>query len=361
MTVSTTDLMSDKLGANARSMLGALKNVIAKSACITLLIAVAAQTAKAEEIRFADQTIRVIVGFSPGGHYDSVARLFADHFGRHVPGNPSIIVENMPGAGGYRAAQHIDSVAPKDGTVLYMAVQSVPFDSLIGLAPETDPSKYEWIGRIVSNVSIGSSWHASGVTTFDDLKEKESIFGATGPGTLTDYIPRLMNEYAGTKIQVVPGYQGAANVLLAMETEEVDAHVGSWMDLRNQRSEMIASGHINVLFQIASERISELPNVPTLTEVALDERGKSVFEFIASANVGRSIVAPPGTSPEIVEVLRASFEQTMADPQFIADAAQRNLDIDPATGEAMHDLMVELSDFPEDLRKDLLDIIQAER
>jgi tripartite-type tricarboxylate transporter receptor subunit TctC len=304
-----------------------------------LALAGGATRAQAVADFYKGKTVKIIVGFAPGGGYDIYGRLAAEHFGRFLPGNPSVIVENMPGGGGVRAAAFLHAVAPKDGTVMTVIVQSIAFDSVLGELPgKIDASTYNFIGRLTSNIETQFTWHTSPSKTLEDAKRNTVIVGATGASSPSTIVPRMLNEAIGTKFKIVQGYPGTAEVSLAMERGEVEGIMQSLESVQTARPEWLKDKKVNPIWQLALKRHPSLPDTPAVGELGDTPDEHSMLQLIAgTAEIGRSLVAPPGVPAERVAALRKAFQAMVADPQFQAIAKARNATLDPLPGEALQE------------------------
>jgi len=307
-----------------------------------------AQAESVEEF-YSGRTVKIVVGFSPGGGYDLYARLAADHLGKHIPGNPTVIVENMPGGGGRRAAGYLATVAPKDGSELSLIVQSVAFDSALGELPEVeDASDFNFIGRLTSNVELQFTWHTSDVKSLEDAKQQDVIVGATGPTSPSSTVPRMLNETIGTQFNVVTGYGGTSEVALAMERGEVEGMMQGVESLKSTRANWLEQDQINPIWQLALRPHPEFPDTPVVGELGDTDEDKRMLRLIAgTSEIGRWLAAPPGVPQERVQALRQAFQAMLDDPEFQADAEKRNAALDPATGEELQALAEETMQTPE--------------
>jgi tripartite-type tricarboxylate transporter receptor subunit TctC len=313
------------------------------AAAISVSIAGLGDTALAQEAVqsfYAGKTISLYVGFSPGGSYDFYARLFARHLGRHIPGNPSIVVQTMPGAGSLRAANYLFNVAPKDGTALGVVTQTIMLEDSFGTpAVKYKSAEFNYIGRMTSVLETMIVWHAAKAKTIEDVRKYETIAGATGPTSPTEGYPRLLNAFAGTKFKILSGFEGTTQIMLAMERGEVDALENSWNSIVRTKQEWLDSKKINVLIQAALERSKVLPNVPTLVEMGTTPEDRAALAFYtSSAAVSRSLLATPGIPAERVKALREAFMATTHDPQLLAEVEKSKSEFDPASGEYLQDL-----------------------
>jgi tripartite-type tricarboxylate transporter receptor subunit TctC len=283
-----------------------------------------------------------ILSAGAGGGYSSYANAFAPYFSAHIPGNPHIIVQNMPGAGGIRAMLYLQSVAPKDGTTIGLVHSSVPFAPLYGIkGANFDPRQMNWIGSINAATGICVSWTASGITTWQDLLDKEFIVGGTGAGSQMETMPAMLNKLFGTRIKVISGYKGGNDVYLAMERGEVQGRCGGLISsIKSTRPDWFPQNKVSVPVQIALERDPEFPNSPAVIEFAKDQRTKDVLQLIlAPMGMDRPILAPPGTPPAAVAALRQAFHETMNDPAFIAEAERQRLEIQEVSGDKVAKLL----------------------
>ena len=319
-------------------------------------VAVCALPAAAQSVSddnfYAGKQIKVIVGFPPGGGFDAYARTLADHMGRHIPGNPSFIVQNMPGATTAKAAGHIYGVAAQDGTFLGLLHQGLLANQVLDIQGGAfDVTKFNWIGRMGTRLSVGLVWHTTGVKTIEDAKKTEIILGATSPTATSAMVPLALNHAAGTKFKVVQGYQGSADMYLAMERGETHGlGIAGWLDLTGPRADWVKDGKVAVLYQIALKRHPDLPNIPVLADLASNDDDRQILALLASTeDMGRSFVAGPNLPAARVDTLRTAFAVMMADPVFLADAQKRQLDIDFMQGKDLQTLVQNVGAFPPDV------------
>ena len=288
------------------------------------------------------KTVTIYVSFPPGGGYDFYGRLVARHIGRHIPGNPTVVVSNMPGAQGIACANFMYGVAPKDGTALAVLVQSVAQDQVAGTTGvQYDAAKLNWIGRVSSNVEMLYAWHTVPVKTVDDLSRHETILAADG--TPVVILAELLRTVAGGRFKLIKGYPGTRDVHLAMQRGEVEAAVSSMNTLRTMFPDWVRNRWINVIVQNALERQPDLAEVPTTVELgkSADDRELLAF-FAASSAVGRSIVAPPDLPPDRIEMLRAAFSAMAKDEQFLAEVRQSRTQFDPLAGAELQKIVARI-------------------
>lgn len=285
---------------------------------------------------YKGKTIRITVGFGAGGGYDLYARFLAEHLGRHIPGNPTIVVENMPGAGSVRATNHVYSVASKDGTAIGATNQNMPMYQLLGgSGAQFDAAKFNWLGSMAHSNGTLYTWHTSGVKTIEDAKKKEVALGGTGNTSDSHIFPTMMNHLFGTKFKVISGYQGSKDIHLALERGELMGRGGnSWASLTSSNRKWLDEKTINLLVQIGFEKEPEIPDVPLLLDLAKTEKDKQVVTVITLPTaVGYAHFMAPGVPAERVAAVRKAYAATMKDAAFLETAKKRNMMIRPQTGE----------------------------
>jgi tripartite-type tricarboxylate transporter receptor subunit TctC len=319
-------------------LLSYLQSCLQSGAVLAVALALGPAPAAAQDT-LAGKTVTISVGFGPGGGYDLYARVLARHLGRHLPGHPTVVVSNMPGAASIRAANYIANVAPKDGTALGIVAQSVAEEQLLGVAGVSyDVAKLGWIGRIAANVEVTYVWHAAAVKTLDDLRSTEATLAGTGPSS--SIYPRLMNTIAGMKWKVIAGYNTTSAAHLAMQRREVDGATSSLNTLKTTQRDWLDNGLIRILVQLAPRRSTELANVPAVVELATAPEDRDVLAFYAnSGTVGRAVIAPPGMPAERIAMLRSAFDATMKDAEFRAEIEATKLELEPMTGAELQALV----------------------
>jgi tripartite-type tricarboxylate transporter receptor subunit TctC len=288
------------------------------------------------------QQVNFVVGYSPGATYDIYTRTFARHLGKHLPGSPSVVVQNMTGAGSLRSANFLFNTAPKDGNTIGMFARGLAMQPLLDKTGiQYDPRKFNWIGSISSDVSLVLSWHDRPFKTMDDVRKTEMVVAGTGSGADSVIFPYILNGILGTKFKVVTGYPGAADFLLAVERREADGTAGvSWSGLNAARPEWIPGKKINVIVQLGLKRHAGMNPAPLVMEFAKNDSDRGVLELIfARQDMAYPIVAPPGIPPERVAVLRAAFEAVMKDPDYLADASKQHLESAFMTGPEIETLI----------------------
>lgn len=314
---------------------------------------------------FQGKTVTLLIGFGPGGGNDIWARMVARHIGKHIPGNPTIVSQNLPGGGGLLVANQLYNVSPKDGTVIALINRGIPVEPLLGgTGTQFDPLKFNWLGSPDQDTAICVSRTDSGVTTMKHLFEKELIMGATGSGADSAIYPEFMGLLLGMKFKVVKGYKGSNEVRLAMERGEVQGICGSNDSVMN--SDIARQGKVTVLFQARLDPDPRMKDVPLGAAGARTEEERQILElFFLRAALGRPFVAPPGVPAERVDILRRAFDATMKDPVFVAEAEKQRFSIEPMTGEELANRIKRAYDSPKDIVKRTADVLgrvsQAEK
>jgi tripartite-type tricarboxylate transporter receptor subunit TctC len=301
---------------------------------------------------YKGRVLKLVIGVNTGGSYDNYGRLLAAHLPRHIPGNPTIVVSNMPGASGMQSAAYLHHIAPKDGSTIGLFNQSMAQRQM--LEPESvrfNAATFNWIGAMHTTTSVFITWHASGVQTLDQAKTKDVAMGALASDGGNAVYPLLVNRFLGTRFKVVLGYQGGNTIQLAMERGEVDGRASVvWSGLKAGWPQWIAERKINVLLQIGLDKEPDLPEVPLLVDLAHSQMERAIFRFVSSDSaMGFPVVAPPGLPADRVAGLRKALAETMADPAFLADAEKRGLPVHPHTGEEVQDIVDALIATPQDV------------
>jgi tripartite-type tricarboxylate transporter receptor subunit TctC len=297
---------------------------------------------------YKGKTLNLLIGVNVGGSYDRDARLVARYLGSHIPGNPTIVPQNMIGGGGIVMANYLQTIAPKDGTYIGMMPNTLVMTQMAGLpGVRYDMGKFHWIGSSMPAAhSAMVTWHTSGVRSMDDARRKEISAGASPKGSFVYTMAALLNEYLGTKFKIVAGYQGIATIYLALERGEVDGLAVTWGEFRVERSELVRDKKINVIVQ-SSPKAEDLPDVPTVDELAKTDDDRGIVGFMLSGNkLGRPLAAPPGTPDERVAALRAAFDLTMKDPRFLKDVEMARSEFGPIRGEALQDSVAQILKTP---------------
>jgi tripartite-type tricarboxylate transporter receptor subunit TctC len=328
------------------------------AACAAVCWPAAAQT---DADFYRGKTINLLVGSGEGGGFDLSARLTAQFLSRSIPGNPVIVVQNMPGASGLRVAEYIYNIAPRDGTVLAITQPSIVQHKVLNASARFNPSEYAWIGRLGAFVTFGVVWHTAPVQTIEAAKHRELVLGAVGPSGPGAMLPAALNRLAGTRISIVKGYKSAAEMGLAIERGEIHGsgsasfeYVQSkgWLDQKRAR----------MLFTIGLARSTKAPDSPTVVELAPDTRAKNIMRLAASASeIGRSLLAPPGLAPARAAALRQAFAAMVKDPEFIAESTRRGLDVEPISPEDILKIVADDLNMSVDVVEGLRSIMEHEK
>jgi tripartite-type tricarboxylate transporter receptor subunit TctC len=298
---------------------------------------------------YADKSIELIIGYPPAGSNDIYGRIVARHLGKYIPGKPSIIVRNMPGAGSLTAANHIYNRAPKDGTVLGVVSAGIPLQAKLG-QPQArfEPSKFFWIGRIQSSSSVTMVWHTSKAMTLDDAKKREIVLSATGAGSTGSLYPNVMNEVLKTRFKLIQGYKGTHAGMLAMERGEAEGHSTTWEAVKSVNMRWVKERMIRILVQHGLHRADDLPDVPTSVELAKSPEDRAVMRAImGAAEIGKAYFTTPEVPADRVAALRRAFDAMLKDKAFAEDVKKVHGDLEPMTGEQMQELIGELDTFPQ--------------
>jgi len=323
------------------------RNAVAGSRCrasafahptVALFVVCAASSATALNLRAKD--INLYVGSGAGGPYDAYARLIGRHLGKHLPGNPAVVVQNMPGASGRRLINFMINVAPKDGSAIATIQRGVPFEPLMGEG-QFDVEKIAWIGNANNETNVCMAWHASPVRSIDDVRTRGMVVGSSGPASTDSIYPNVFNALHGMKFKVVEGYKSATETHIAMERGEVDGRCGISFDtLQALNADWLRDKKVRMLVQIGLDKLPELAGVPSVFDLATSEEQRQIWAlWAAPLKMGRPFFAPPGMTVESVGTLRRAFDATVADPELRAEAAKMNLAIEPSTGEQVTALL----------------------
>jgi tripartite-type tricarboxylate transporter receptor subunit TctC len=323
---------------------------------------VTSATAQPADEFFKGKLVRFTVVYEPGGTYDLYSRLLIAHLPRHIPGSPTIVIQYMPGAGGMTGTVNLYEKAERDGTQLGMLPRDIAVNQMLHpQAARYDAKRFNWIGRIASYTGVMFVMSRTGVKTADDLRRVEVVAGSWGNTTDSFVTPTLLNALAGTRFKIVTGYRGAADVDLAIERGEADARVASWTALKTTRGEWLKDGRIVMPFQTGLKRHADLPQLPLISDLATGDEGRRILQFMNSdASVGWNVVAPPDVPADRVAVLRAAFDATMSDPDFLADAQKLGLEIVPGRGDEVQRTVERTLTTPPELVARLAAIIGAQ-
>jgi tripartite-type tricarboxylate transporter receptor subunit TctC len=319
---------------------------IGKMAALAAVMALAAASGAQAAPFYEGKTINFIIPSAPGGGYDAYSRLVAGHIGDHLAGHPNVVSQNMPGAGSIRATNFLYNIAPKDGTTIGMVDQAIHLNQILG-TPElrADATKFNWIGRILSNSAVLFAWHTAPVQKIQDVFDHELIVSTSGAASKLNWT--VLNNLLGTKFKIITGYKGTADSRLAMERGEVHALSMPWSLLKIEGAELLRDKKINLLLQTGAEKNPEIQQVPNMIDLARTDEERKVLELFSSpATIGRSVLAPPGVPAERVAELRAAFTASMKDPALLADVKRLKLELDPLPGDVLQKNIAGSGDFP---------------
>ncbi len=302
---------------------------------------------------YRGKTVTIYVGLSPGGGYDTNARLAGRHFGKYIPGNPAILIRNMPGAGGLVMTNHLANVAPRDGLHLGAPQRGVPFEPLLGNDSKAkfDPRLLNWIGSINADTSVTIVHRRTGIKTWSDLRNREVIIAGTGVGTESVVVPYVLRNLMGLKFKVIAGFPGGSEMNLSMVRGEVDGRgTFSWTSLKPHYKDWVESGDFLVLFQMGLRKHPDLKDVPLITDLAETEDIKRMLRVQFTAfELGRPLFAPEGVPPDRVIALRQAFDDTMKDKDLLAEAEKGGMEVNPMSGLEMQDIFKDLYATPKEL------------
>jgi tripartite-type tricarboxylate transporter receptor subunit TctC len=303
--------------------------------CVAAGIGLAAAAPARADDFYKGKTINLIIATTTGGGYDTYARLVGRHLGRHIPGEPTIVPQNMPGAAGIRAANYLYAAAPKDGTAIGMLDQATHLDQVLGTPGlVADATRFYWIGRILSNSAVLYAWHLAKVKRIEDALTSELIVATSGSASRLNWT--VLNNVVGTRLKLITGYQGSSDSRLAMMRGEIDALSQPWPVLKVEAEALLRDRQINLLLQTGADKHPELTQVPRMIDLARTDQDKALLTLFSSpSTIGRSIAAPPQVPAERVKLLREAFDATIRDPALIDEARRLKLELDPLDGAAL--------------------------
>ena len=299
---------------------------------------------------YAGRTINVYIGFSPGGAYDIYARELARFMGRHLPGHPTLVAQSMAGAGGLRAANFLYSVAPRDGTAIGMFSRGLVTAPLLTGAPY-DSRKFFWLGSVAPETVLCAVWSTSPIVTWDDMLHKNFVMGGTAPGADSDDYSSVLKNMFGAKLKLVSGYPGGIELNIAMERGEIDGRCGwSWSAIKATSLSWISEKKIRLLVQMGLSKEPELPDVPWIMDRATNDRDRQMLDLLLARQVAAwPFMAPPGLPEDRKAALRQAFDDTMRDPEFLAETRRSGLIVNPVDGAKLDALIAEVYRIPQDV------------
>jgi tripartite-type tricarboxylate transporter receptor subunit TctC len=322
--------------------------------CLIALFAAAdasAQTASDESVAefYRGKTLTIVVGHESGTGYDFFGRTLARHITRHMPGNPTVVAQNMPGAGGLRAANWLYNVAPKDGTTISVLAPETALKPIFGDSAATyEPAKFTWIGNMDESIATCTVSDRSGITSLDQLFAREAVFGATGSAAPTSKFAYALVNFLGARIKVVQGYKGSNDLRIALTRGEIEGACGpSHSTLKTQWKADIDSGRIRALVQFGLKPLPDLAGAAHIYDYAKSNDDREIFDVAFGPHVlGRPVIAPPDIPPARADALRTAFMRAMQDPELLAETAKLGLEVRPATGKEVETLVARFSAFP---------------
>ena len=322
--------------------LAKLSGVAVLAAMLVMLATVEPAAAQPAEAFYKANRLTVVIGYTPGTVYDLYARTVARHIGNHIPGRPTVVPQNMPGAGSMNAANSIYAKAPKDGSQIATFARGLAMQPLLDdQGVQYDPLKLNWLGSPATEISLVISWYTKPFKTIDDLRAREMVVPATGTGADSAIFPYVMNGILGTKMKVVIGYPGASETMLSIERGETDGSAAvSWGNFASAKADWLRDKKVNLILQLGLKKHPALPDVPLIMDLAKTEADKRALELIfARQSMAYPFAAPPDIPSDRLQALRQAFDATMKDPEFLADAKQQMLDIDAVSGDEIQALI----------------------
>lgn len=308
---------------------------------------------------YKSKTVNVLIGVGVGGEYDLHARLVARYIGKHIPGNPTLVPQNMLGAGGAKMAAYLADVAPKDGTNIGMIANNFPAMQAAGLEViRFDLGKFQWIGSISPTVETMTVWKTAGVSSIDEARQKEVVAGASGKGAITYSFPAMLNDFLGTKFKIVAGYQGGNAINLAMERGEVQARNNTWSSWKVTKPDWLKNGDIRILVY-AGPAPKDLPGVPAVRDLVKSDDDRRIVDLVVSGTeLGRPLAFAGGVPADRVAAVRKAFMDTMTDAEFVKEAEKLQIEIEPVSGERLQKVVADVLATPKNLAERARSLIE---
>jgi tripartite-type tricarboxylate transporter receptor subunit TctC len=352
---------SSRMGLYRPGLLGIFSAVLLVDASLLLATSLAARAAE-PDVSFKGQTVHLYIGFAPGGTYDYFGRLVARHIGRHLPGNPTVIAEQMPGAGSFTAANFLYARAPKDGTALGIVSQTMAIEEALGTpGVQYKAARFNWIGRATAVNEVSFTFRTSKTKTIRDALTDETTMASTGAGSPSETYLKLLNEVASTRFKLVGPYPASNDSMLAMERGEVDGAFTSYATLKFSHQDWLRDHTINILVQYG-ERAADLPDVPSAVDLATTDEGRQMMAFyVSSEQIGRAFITPPDTPADRVTALRKAYDETVQDPQLLAEIEQSHAEFSPLSGEKLQRLVAATADVSPAIIARVRDVIGIRR
>jgi tripartite-type tricarboxylate transporter receptor subunit TctC len=335
------------------AMAQSLPRGIVRALCLIAAIALIAQPARAQSVAqfYHGKTIDMIVGFAPGGGNDVAVRAVGRYIGKYIPGNPTVVVRNMPGAGTFLATNAVYNTLPRDGTVMALGSTTLPLDEKFGNpGVRFKTAELDWIGRIAARVDVLMMWKTSPVQSIEQALTTPSILAGTTVGSPVVMYPNLLNNVIGTKFKIVRGYDGTRAALLAMEKGEANGNSTGFEALRAIHPDWIKDGTVRIIVQFALKRDPALPDVPAAVELGRTPEQTAILKAVLNSTaIGLAMFTTPGVPPDRLAALRRAFDATMADPEFVAELQKQGGDVSPLPGEQLQQVVRDVADLPPDL------------
>jgi tripartite-type tricarboxylate transporter receptor subunit TctC len=331
--------------------LGGLIGIALASASVWQASGGTARAEGAEEF-YKSHPLSIVIGFPPASAYDLYGRAVGRHIGKHIPGNPAILPVNKPGASSLTAANYLYSIAPKDGSTIGILSRTAPLDPLLNNpGSRLEPRKFTWLGSVGNEVSVCVAWHSAAVKSFDDLLARDFVVASAGLATDTGVFALLLKNLFGARMKIISGYPGGAEMSKAIEAGEVDGRCGwSWSGVKASKPDWLAERKINVLVQLGLQKTADLPSVPLITDLAKTNEQRQILKVVfGPQEFAWPFMAPPELPPDRKQILRAAFDATLTDPEFLEDARKMALEVNPVSGRAIEALIDELYGTPEDV------------
>lgn len=333
------------------------KAMLCAAACWGVVASISPAAAQSEIEKFyAGKTITIYSGFNAGeGAYNMYGRFLSRFLGSAIPGNPTVIMTNMPGAGSRTAGGYVANVAAQDGLQIALVDQALPFQQVLGEKLQFDTQKVNWIGNMTQSPNLLKSWTASGFTTFDSLKAREAILGGSGSGSSQQ--AKLMNAVLGTKIKIINGYP-SNEIDLALQRGEIQVRTASWAATKATNQEWMRDKLITILVQFGTKGTPELPGIPLLMDLATNEDDRTLLKLgTVVATLGKPLFVGPGVSTERVKALRSAFMKSLTEASTIEEAKRINMELSPMPGEEVHAIIADMNAAPQALRNKLAEIL----
>jgi tripartite-type tricarboxylate transporter receptor subunit TctC len=307
--------------------------------------------AQTPEEFYKGKTIDFVIGYPPGGSNDVWGRIVTRHIGKHIPGKPTVVPKNTPGAGSFLAINQAFNVLPKDGTVIAIGAPTAALDERLGSqGVRFKTAELSWIGRVDSLINMVFMWKTSPVQTITQAQQKEATLSGTGAGSTVSVYPTVLNHVIGTKFKLIMGYKGSNEAMLAVERGEVEGHSTSWTALKVAHPDWIRDKNVAILVQFALRRHPEMADVPTAVELARNDEERAILAAVMNATeVGTAFFTTPGVPADRLAALRRAFDATMTDPEFLAEVEKTRLAISPIGGEELQKLVAEVASLPTDI------------